>query len=312
MNKIHFLYVPMTGLGLYKGYRGDHWLKNRLRVFKEFTVPALMNQQVKEFIVWMSWRKEEKDNPIVQETIKSLDQLRGMRFVHTFAGCCFYDDKYPDHIAKVRLKGSLLGSLPTLKEYIPEDTDYVLVTIQPSDDMFLSHAVKDIQSQEYQENKAIGYTAGYIMRYDTLEISEYNPKTIPPFFTIMFPPEVFIDPKKHFEYIGPYESHEYIKDKLNFTPLEGRGFIVGTHGENISTGYNHSFRGRVLNEQENESIRIQSGTLFAKPLILVKDMKRKVMKKVLNSLPHFIQYLIVQWKSPGVTSQIKNYKWFNL
>lgn len=312
MNKVHFLYVPMTGLGLYKGYRGDHWLKNRLKIFKAFTIQALMNQTKKEFIIWMSWRPEEENNPIVQEAIKSLDMLRGLRFVHTFGGCCFYDDKYPDITAKKRLLRSLELSLPKLKNYIPEGTDYILMTIQPSDDMFLSNAIETIQSYDYAEKRALGFTRGYIMRYDTLEVSEYNPKTIPPFFTIMFPPDVFLKPGTHFRYTGPYESHEYIKNKMDFIPINERGFVVGTHGENISTNYNHSFRGETLNKEESERIRILTGTLFADPITVTKDTKRKIMKKILNSLPHFIQYLIVQWKSPGVTNQIKNYKWFNL
>lgn len=312
MNIIHFLNVPFTGLGLYKGFRGDTWLKNRIAVFKRFVVPSLMNQTKREFIVWISWREEEKRNPIVQDFIKSLNMLEGMRFVHTFGGCCFYDDKYPPEIAKNRVMESLMKSLPALREWVPDDTDAVYLTIQPSDDMFLSHAVEQIQSSEYREKGAVGYTSGYIMRYDTLEMSEYDPKTIPPFFTIMFNPAVFLDPVKHLNHIGPYESHEYIKDVLDFIPLEGRVFVVGTHGENISTSYNHSFRGKVLDGHERERILIKSGLLFVEPLIVEKDKKRRRMKKLLNMLPRPIQYRIVRWQSPGVTEKIKEYRWFNV
>lgn len=311
MNKIHFLYVPFTGLGLYKGYRGDQWLKNRITVFKNFVVPALMNQTKQEFIVWMSWRPEERANSIVQDLMKSLDQLRGMRFVHTFGGCCFYDDKYPPEIATQRVLKSLYASLPDLKSWVPEDTDYVLMTIAASDDMYISHAVKEIQEFEYKEKRAIGYAQGYIMNYRTLEMAYYNPKTIPPFFTIMFPPQVFLNPGEHYKYIGPYESHEYIKDVMEFIPLKGRGFIVGTHGENISTSFEHSFRGALLEEDEREAILIQSGLFTAQPVVLEKDYRRKFMKKLMNALPRALQYQIVRSLSPGVTTKIKEYKWFN-
>lgn len=311
-NIIHFLYVPFTGLGLYKGFRGDTWLKNRIQVFKRFVIPALMNQTKREFIVWISWRSEERGNPIVKELMQHLDKLDGMRFVHTFGGCCFYDDKYPDPTARKRLFNALNESLPVLREWVPTDTDAVYVTIQPSDDMFLTSAVEDIQAQPYKPHGAFGWRAGYMIRYDTLEVSEYDPKTIPPFFTIMFPRSIFLDPKSHFDYIGPYASHEYVKDVLAFKDLPGRGFVVGTHGENISTRYDHSFRGKVLDEEERQRVLVKAGLLFAEPLIVIKDRKRRLMKRIINMLPRTLQYHIVRMQSPGVTTKIKEYRWHNV
>jgi len=311
-NTIHFLYVPFVGLGLYKGFRGDYWLKNRIKIFKHFVIPALMNQTKLEFIVWISWTEQMRTNPIVQRFMEHLDMLQGMRFVHTFGGICFYDDKYPPEIAKKRLMESLKTSLPELKSWIPNDTDYVLMTIQPSDDLYLSHVVKEVHDIDYKEGQVLGYKQGYIMKYDTLEMAEYNPTTIPPFFTIVFKPGVFLNPEAHFKYTGPYESHEYVKDFLEFIELKGRGFVVGIHGENISTGFNHPFKGIELTTEEAEKILIQTGLYLAEPLILEKDLKRKVMKKLLNILPRFIQYQIIRFLSPGITEKVKSYKWFNI
>lgn len=312
MNRIHFLCVPFTGLGLFKGMRGKTWLKNRIEVFKKFVIPALMNQTKQEFIVWMCFRPEEKTDPIVQELQKSLESLRGMRFVFTWGGIPFYDDKYPDKIAKERLMESLELSLPSLKEYVSDNTDYVLMTIQPSDDCYLSHAIEEIQNVEYKEKQAVGYTQGYVCNYGTMAIAEWNPTTLPPFSTILFPPEVFLDPQKHFEHTGAYESHEYITKNLEFKPLQGRGFLVGTHGENISTGFTHAFRGSLLSEQEKEKVLIKTGLFLAKPIILKKDIKRKIMKRIINCLPSFMQRYIIRCLSPGVTSSIKSYKWFRV
>ena len=63
----HLLYVPFTGLGLYNGFRGNKWLKKRIQIFKQFVVPSLHAQINQNFIIWISWRPEEKNNHIVKE-----------------------------------------------------------------------------------------------------------------------------------------------------------------------------------------------------------------------------------------------------
>ena len=50
-------------------------------------------------------------------------------------GFYFYDDKYPDEVARERLIMAIHGSLGELMNIIGE-VDYVLTTIQPSDDCY--------------------------------------------------------------------------------------------------------------------------------------------------------------------------------
>lgn len=247
MKFCHFLNVPFTGLGLYNGFRGNHWLKNRIQIFKQFVVPSLLNQTNKDFILWISWRHEERNNKQVKELKEWLHKNTNLNVVFTYSGIYFWDDKYSDDVARLRLINAIHRGMGELINVMPE-CDNVLMTIQPSDDCYENNAVKKIQNifrnTDYQ---ALTYKQGYICNYVTKEIAEYNPLTNPPFYTIKFPVEVFKDPLKHIEYAN-YKSHEYIGQKLKLGILKGRGFIVGCHGENISTFFDHPFKGKNLNE----------------------------------------------------------------
>lgn len=285
MNKVtHFMYVPFTGLGLHGGYRGDIWLRSRIKIFKEYVIPSLMVQSNQDFIIWISWRPEEENNPIVLDLYESMSNLRGLKVIFTFHGVCFWDDKYDDSQARRRLRENLEFSLPELKEAVG-DSKTVLMTIQPSDDMYLSDYVEDCQ----RSFKTIGWKVllarkGYMIDYASKEISEYNPTTNPPFYTISFPSDVFLNEYKHMEYTGPYKSHEHVVD---FNPrdfLSERGFIVGTHGENISTTYNHPYRGAVLSLEEQENVLINAGVWMSDP-IKGRMGSRLVARKILNRLP---------------------------
>lgn len=283
MKITHFLYCPFTGLGLRNGYRGDQWLKNRIKVFNSFTLPSILNQTNRNFVLWVSWRPQERSNPIVQDFYQGLQGIRDLVTVFTYGGLCFWDDKYGDDIASGLLKDHLRATLPELEPYC-SDAEYVYMTIQPSDDMYLSDSVDQIQKSLYRWKGAVGWEKGYIMSTATKEIAEYNPNTLPPFATIMFPKDQFLNPAYHYAYTGPYKSHEYVKGTMTFTPLSGRGFVVGTHGENISTTFTHRFKGRTLGQDEAESVMIKTGTLFSKPVIINRPV-RLLARHVLNRLP---------------------------
>src|SRR3990167_49159 len=168
----HFLYCPFTGLGLKNGYRGDRWLENRIKVFKHFTLPSIINLGRSQTL-WISWRPEEKNNPIVQQFMADLDAIKGLSVIHTFHGLCFYDDKYDDFTAKARLMNALEATLPELKMHVELHT-HVLMTIQPSDDMFLSGAIEKIQEWAKKNDGVCCWKKGYIMNYGTKEVAEYN------------------------------------------------------------------------------------------------------------------------------------------
>ena len=171
----HLMYCPFTGLGLYQGFRGNRWLKNRLHIFKQFVIPSLQAQTSKNFVLWISWRPEERTNPIVQE-FQGYLKTTGIDVVHTFTGVCFWDDKYPPQEARERLLMAIHGAMHELVN-VTTDTDWVLMTIQPSDDCYRKDAVEGIQKvfDEIPELEACGFTKGYLMNNQTLEIAEWNP-----------------------------------------------------------------------------------------------------------------------------------------
>lgn len=247
------LHCPFTGLGLYNGFRGNHWLANRIKIFKQFVIPSLQAQTNKNFILWLAWRPEEKTNRQVWELRKYMDTIKEFKTIFTFSGICFYDDKYPDDIARERLIDALQGSMGTVINAI-EECDYVLFSIQPSDDLYHPNAVETLQTAFKEGDfEAVGFKKGYIANYQTLERREYNPTTNPPFYTIKFPRAVFIEPLDHCKYtsikkdVGKYKagcpipSHEYVGDALNYLQIDARGFTVGVHSDNISTQFNNPF-----------------------------------------------------------------------
>lgn len=283
----HFLYIPWTGLGLYNGFRGNRWLRNRIKVFKQFVIPSLVNQSSQNFTLWCSWRRQEKTNKYTQELYEYLVDIFGEdRVIFTYAGVCFWDDKYPDSEAHDRLLGSLHESLKYLVNYVG-DVEHVLMTIQPSDDLYEGNMVEKVQ-REIQDVDAVGYQAGYIMNYRTKEMLGYNPNTNPPFYTIKFKKEDFIDPLRHAKHTGPYKSHEYVSDFLTYKKLEGRGFCVGTHGENISTHFNHPFGGKPVDKVEEERFGIQD----VPPIKFKTSIRKWIMRKLPYGWQRKLRYLL--------------------
>lgn len=274
----HFIYVPFTGLGLYNGYRGDRWLKNRIQVFKQFVVPSIKRLWKDNMVLWVSWRVEEYSNPLVKQLELYL-QYEGFRIQFTYHGICFWDDKYPDEEASYRLKDSLRNTVPYLRHLCAE-SDEIWMTIQPSDDIYL----------EFPSGNE-GWSQGYIMNYATGEIAHYNPTTTPPFYTISFTKEQFLNPVLHYRHTGPYKSHEYVKDFLPMSYAGGRRFIVGTHGENISTGFDIPFRGMMLTPMESWSVREAAGIKCSGRLEIDRGWRRTLWFR----LPHRVRRKIRYW-----------------
>lgn len=283
----HLLYCPFTGLGLYGGFRGNRWLRNRIQIFKQFVVPSLEAQTNQNFTLWVSWRPQERRNKQVKQLHTYLvDKFGEDRVAFTYGGVCFWDDKYSDKEAQERLATALHETMKDLTNYV-SDGD-VLMTIQPSDDCYREWAVDDLQDMlKKTDYQATGYTQGYIMNYKTKELREYNPTTNPPFFTIKFSKEDFIDPFAHMSHTGPYKSHEYIGDKLRYAKINSRGFLVGTHGENISTHFMHPFAGKKVDKE----IEKEFGLELVPPLKIRYSWRKSLMRKLPHGWQRKLRYI---------------------
>lgn len=285
-------YTPFTGLGMYGGFRGNRWLRNRIKIFKQFVIPSLLNQTDRDFVHWISWREEERSNKYVKELEKYLSNIPNYKFVFTYHGIVFWDDKLEDTEARNKLFESLRKSIPHLLDVIPdcEEIHWLLV---PSDDLYDKMTMESVKlAFKNPETQAVSYTKGYICNYNTKEVLEYNPKTNPPFFAIKFPREIFIDPGKHINYTGPYKSHEYIGDKLKLGYFEGRGFLVGTHGENISTHFNHPYGGNRIVGADKEILFERFGIAGAPILELPVSIRKSILRRLPYRWQRKLRYLI--------------------
>lgn len=258
----HLVMTPFTGLGKY-GQRSDDWFRHRIKIFKEYTVKSLQNQTNQFFVHWVTWRPEEQENRLVQELFKDLCTME-WRTIFTFGGLCFWDDKFNDTEEKNLLK-RLKDTLPSLKEIVG-DASYVYETILASDDMYHKDVVESIQQQPFAYKRALVHHNGYIHDINANKIAEWKPGPghLPPFYTIMYPADVFLDPQKHFDYLKGYKSHEDIETLFENVRLPDGRYCVNVHGRNLSTsweGYNpqgrtkHDFVGdETTDEKKKEAI----------------------------------------------------------
>lgn len=249
-NIIHFVMIPFTGLGLKGGYRGDKWFKYRIKIFKEYTLKSLLNQTDKNFILWLAFREEERYNPICNKFKRYLEGIPNFKFVFTYGGIPIWDDKYKNDNLLERLH--LI--LPQLKSYINGE-QWVYETMQPSDDMYSSTAMEEINKQEPEKRGILSHFRGFILNKQTQRVAEWNPTTInPPFYTIMYPIEDFLDPVKHFNYFKNSKSHEDVIRLFNPIRLPDNRYCVLVHEKNISTNWWHPFRGKVYSWKEGREI----------------------------------------------------------
>lgn len=279
MKKIHVVYIPFTGVGLFGGFRGDNWLSKRIEIFKQYTLKSLMNQTNKDFVTWISFRPQERNNKLVTELGVYLDALQ-FPFAFTFDGLMYADDRFFSRFKpripfikrtirgmwrakklnlyalwdicrdkNASLEKRLHNSLGSLRPHF-EAADFVYMTRIDSDDMFRMDAIAKIQMTE-TNHKAVIIRKGYVFNRITRELSEWNPTTNPPFHTIIFPYNVFFDAKKYIEYMAGYRTHEDVPNIYDYVELIERLYCVLTHDVNISTTYTHRFRGRKTEEKDS-------------------------------------------------------------
>lgn len=242
--------VPFTGLGLKGGYRGDKWFKYRIEIFKKYTLNSLLKQTDRNFILWLAFREEERYNPICNRFKRYLEGIPNFKFVFTYGGCPIWDDKYKEDNLLERLH----KILPQLKKYINEET-WVYETMQPSDDMYTMGAIEEINRQEPRKRGILTHFRGSVFNKQTQRLADWNPTTInPPFYTIMYPVEDFLDPQKHFDYMKDSKSHEDVIRLFDSVKLPDYRYCVMVHEKNISTNWWHPFRGRIYSWEEGRRI----------------------------------------------------------
>lgn len=278
----HILLVPFTGVGLNGGYRGDEWFSYRISVFKNHTLKSLANQTAKGFVLWCTFRPQEKSNPLVVELSKAINEA-GIAHIFTFHGLPYHDDKF-DKGLKCRLMNTARylrqcyreRKLPNpatclesfrnknkdllnrLEKSIYElralpmvmDASYVVLTRLDSDDMLHKDALDEIQRLDPEEG-ALVYKNGYIYNSITKELAHWNPATNPPFHTLTMLASTFFNPVLHYRAYRGYKSHEDIRTLFpEARVLPDNRYCVVVHGKHISTGWDHHFKGEPVDNKE--------------------------------------------------------------
>ena len=245
----HLIYCPFTGLGIQE-FRGDSWYEYRANIFKKYVLKSLANQTEKNFILWVSFRPEEKTNPITDRIERDIKDT-GLKYILTFDVIMMWDDRGTWH--NKDLAERMVKSLKEIQEKVGK-ADWVYKTDLGSDDMLSEEAIKEIQQQEPSLKKALYYLNGYVLDMENIRLAEWNRNTACSKYTIIYPYETFFDAEKHLEYIKGLESHEFITKIFEAVRLPDKRYMAGVHLGNISTTWENQMRGKQFNDLEKPEI----------------------------------------------------------
>ncbi len=282
---LHIIYIPFVGVGIGTPFRNDEWLMYRIKIFQEYTLKSLMNQTEKGFVLWLSFTENELNTKPI-ESLGRILQKSGLRFVFTFDGLMYWDDKFggnaweqtKNFLRIIRrcwrnktfnefftlmrewrknekknntLKEGLFNSLVMLWKFT-DGEKWVYFTRLDSDDLLHKDVAKIIQSIPPRFRGAITMRNGYVYDKENDRLAEWNPLTNPPFHTILFPVDVFFEAQRHLEYYDGFKSHEDIPRIFHATSIGDGLYCVLVHSREhqISTIWGHKFRGAIINNKE--------------------------------------------------------------
>lgn len=283
MDVTHFIQTVMTGRGRpnpfpvgtghkwineknilgFPSEESDKWLRERISYFKKYTIPSLQNQTNKNFIHWISFAEGTR---FCGEVLKLHDYLKSIDypFIFTFQGQPYWDDKdrYSNEKIPVgtnpTLKRRLEASLSVIEKYT-KGKEYVYFTVLDSDDMLHRDFIENVQKIPFKERRVVVCGKGYALahlseRYPKAEVADWIPTTNPPFYTIMYPTDVFTDAEKKLKYDEPFRSHEDIPRVFEPIKLPDYSYCYLFHMANKGTSWEHPFRGQVYPEEQWKKI----------------------------------------------------------
>jgi len=250
MNKtITIVSIPFTGLGKPE-YRGDDWFKYRIELFHQYTLKSLLNQTDKDFIIWLQFREEERDNPLIET------MYIPHKHIFTFNGIVLWDDKKENE--HKGLLDRLEKTLPELEEIIG-DRDVKMLNVA-SDDMYSSEVIDSINKEKFKNGRVLTHKHGYVYSHTEDRLAEWLPRTNPPFYCLMMDNKTFLNPKEHFKRLSKMKSHEDVIVAFKEKEMPDGRYCVLTHNGNISTFFDHPFsREEVYYEDTKKIIKNKFG-----------------------------------------------------
>ena len=246
----HIFQVPFTG----KTPRGDNmtdeWFEKRVEIFIKYTIGSLKYQTNKDFLLWLTFRPEDRDSIITIRIEQALEES-GIKHILTFNGTMFTEDRATWH--NKDLPERLERALPILKKFVG-DCDYIYETNLDSDDMVHKDFSKFVIEKKFKNKGALYCTRGFA--YNTQgRIADWNNPVSNQNYTLMFPSDIYFDADRRLEYLRGYKSHEEVPEMFDSEKLPDGFYCTVIHGDNITTEWNHPFRGNeYFYEDEKEEI----------------------------------------------------------
>ncbi len=236
----HIFQTPFTGKTQNGDTMSQEWFDHRTDLYLKYTLPSLKNQTNKNFLIWLSFRPQDKENPNTKRIAEALKES-GLLNIMTFCATMFTEDRAVWH--NVDLKERLANCLPLVKPFIEEE--YVYETNLDSDDMVHKDFSALVQSKEFKDHGALYMKTGFAF-HTADRLAEWNNPTSNQNYTIMFPRDTYLDAEKRLAYLNGFDSHEKIPEMFNAEQLPDHYYCTVIHGGNISTIWTHNFRGQEI------------------------------------------------------------------
>jgi hypothetical protein len=226
---IHIIHTDFT-----RNVNKTHdWWEYRLKILENFTIQSLLNQTNKDFYFVMYLKKCFPDDLVPK--LKEILEKTGLRY------SIIYYDKEGDLENRIKTDFG--------------EAKYIYATVIGSEDLLHKDVVEEIQKYEFSWRRALIYQSGYC--YDCVNNKmRHHFMNCPPFLTIMYPYETYIDFDKSIEYKNSPGGHDTIIRNMNPVILSDDKYIVLIHGQNNRSGYidKDEYIFRKIQETEFESI----------------------------------------------------------
>ena len=240
---IHIIHSDFT-----RNVKKTHdWWVYRLKILENFIIQSLINQSNKEFCYVIYLKKCFPDDLV--PVLRNILERSGLKY------SIIYYDKEGD--IENRIKNDF------------GEAKYIYSTRIDTDDLFHKDVVKEIQEYDFSWRRALIYQSGYC--YDCVnKRMRHHYMICPPFHTIMYPYEIYIDIKKEEEYRNSKGGHDRIIHDMNSVILSDNKYIVLFHNQNNRSRYTEKNELKFINIPENEhenilkDFNINSNTYFEK------------------------------------------------
>lgn len=190
------------------------WFKYRLKVLENYTLKSLIGQTNKNFYYVVYLRKCFPE--VLVPELKRILVDSGLN--HSI----IYYDKEND------IRNRITTDFPEAK--------YIYATRIDSDDMFQKDVVEEIQSYKFEWRRALIYQRGYC--YDCINKKmRHHLVSCPPFHTVMYPYETYLDLETAAEYRTTSGGHDTIISGMNSIILSDNKYIVLFHDMNNRSRY---------------------------------------------------------------------------